>query len=48
MKNAKGISSTVLDFVSNKGTEYNLKSGISVSKVLFDGANNIVRSKNIT
>jgi len=48
VKNAKGISSIVLDLVSNNGTEYTLGSGISISNVLFFGANDIVRSKNIT
>lgn len=48
MKNAKGISSIVLDFVSNSETEYILESGISILQILFFGANDMVRSKNIT
>lgn len=48
MKNANGISSIVLDLVSNSGTENILESGISISYVLFVGPNDIVRSKNMT
>jgi len=48
VKNAEGISSIILDFVSNNGIEYILGSSISISYVLFFGPNDIVKSKNIT
>jgi len=48
VKNAEGISSIVLDFVSNNGIEYILGSSISISYVLFFGPNDIVKSKSIT
>lgn len=48
VKNAKGISSLVLDLVSNRETEYILESGISTLYVLFFGANDIIKSKIIT
>lgn len=47
VKNACGISSIVLDFVSNSDVEYILGSGISFLKVLFFGANDTFKSKNI-
>jgi len=47
VKNAKGISSIVLNLVLNSGTEYIFESGISMY-VSFSGANEIDRSINIT